>query len=67
MEFFSNHWLLWTAVFLPSALWVVAEKARGTTSRTGDVARIAAGVSGIMLAFAAIHVIVESAVGLLFS
>ena len=67
MEFFTRHWLLWAAVFAPSALWLLAEKARGSRLPLGTLARFAAGASGIALGFAIVHVVVEYSVGLLFS
>lgn len=65
MEFFSDNWPLWTSVLVPSALFIAAEKALKKPSRAGDVARVAAAASAFMLVIAAIHVVVEFAVGLL--
>lgn len=67
MEFFTDYWLLWAAVFAPSAAWLLAEKARGAPLPLGPTARVAACASGVMLVFAAIHFAAELGVGLLFS
>ena len=67
MEFFSDNWLLWAAFFVPSALWLLAEKARGTPLPLAGPARLCAYLSGVLLLFGAIHVAAELIVGTLLS
>lgn len=67
MEFFSDNWLLWAAFFAPSALWLLAEKARGAPLPLAGTARLCAYLSGALLVFGAIHVAAELVVGFLLS
>lgn len=58
MEFFSDHWLLWTCFFAPAVVALGAAKLAGKRLPHADAFGAAAYVSGFLLAMGLIHVVV---------
>ncbi len=58
MEFFSDHWLLWTCFFAPSLLALGAARLAGKRLPYADAFGAVAYVSGFLLVMGLIHVVV---------
>ncbi|HTM68143.1 MAG TPA: hypothetical protein VL426_02485 [Candidatus Binatia bacterium] len=59
MEFFSDHWLLWTCFLIPALAAMAAEKAAGRPLWIAGPARFAAFVAACLLGMGLIHVAVD--------
>lgn len=58
MEFFSDHWLLWTCFFAPSVALLCAAKLAGKRLPYADAFGFVAYASGFLLVMGLIHVVV---------
>lgn len=63
MEFFSDHWLLWTCFFAPSVLLLGAAKVMRKRLPFADAIGLVAYGSGFLLVMGLIHVAVGWIIG----
>ncbi|HSD11969.1 MAG TPA: hypothetical protein VLC10_00275 [Patescibacteria group bacterium] len=62
MEFFSDHWLLWTCFFAPAIALLGAAKLARKRLPLEDAVGVVAFISGFLLVMGLIHVVVGFAV-----